>query len=70
MTELNHTTGTDPDGGDAQVTLAGASGGRRPAAAGNDPSRDPAVGALLGRLGDLPDLPVARHGEVYAAPAR
>ena len=27
---------------------------------------DPAVDALLLRLGDLPELPVASHGEVYA----
>ena len=68
MTEPNHITGTDPAadaaGEDAEVTwpaLPAEAGG----AAGNDPSRDPAVGALLRRLGDLPDLPVARHGEVY-----
>ncbi|MET4134557.1 hypothetical protein [Pseudarthrobacter sp. PvP090] len=64
MTELNHTTGTDPEGGDAQVTwpqLPAEAGG----AAGSDPSRDLAVGELLSRLGDVPGLPVARHGEVY-----
>lgn len=69
MTEPSHITGADPAadpaGEDARVTwpsLPAEAGG----AAGNDPSRDPAVGALLRRLGDLPDLPVAGHGEVYA----
>lgn len=65
MTELNHITGTDPAGEAAQITwpvLPAEPGG----AAGDDSSRDPAVGALLRRLSDVPDLPVARHGEVYA----
>ena len=65
MTELNHITGTGPDGGDAQVTwpeLPAEAGD----AAGTDSSRDPAVAAVLRRLGDLPDLPVARHAEAYA----
>ena len=65
MTELNPNTGTDPAGGDPHVTwpeLPAASGD----AAGDDPSRDPAVVALLRRLSELPALPVARHGEAYA----
>ncbi|MDP9983362.1 hypothetical protein J2W14_002775 [Pseudarthrobacter oxydans] len=68
MTEPNHTTGTDPAGEDAQVTWPAlpAVPGDADTAAGDDPSRDPAVSALLRRLGDLPDLPVARHEEVYA----
>jgi hypothetical protein len=65
MTELNRTPGIDPEGGDAQVKWPAlpADGAR---AAGNVSSGDPAVAALLGRLGNLPDLPVAQHGEVYA----
>ena len=65
MTELNPITGTDPAGEAARVTwpVLPAEPGD---AAGDDPSRDPAVGALLRRLGEVPDLPVARHGEVYA----
>jgi len=62
MTEPNTTTEPDPDGVDAQVRWPA-----RPAAAGHVPSLDPAVSALLDRLGDLPDLPVARHGDVYAS---
>lgn len=65
MTESNHLTGTDPAREDARLTwpaLPAEAGD----AAGNDPSWDPAVGALLRRLGDLPELPVARHDEVYA----
>ena len=62
MTELNHTTETDPSRGDAQVTWPAELGDT----AGNADSRDPAVGALLDRLGQLPELPVARHEEVYA----
>ena len=68
MTEPNHITGTDPAADpaaeDARVTwpaLPAEAGG----AAGKDPAGDPAVGALLRRLGDLPDLPVTGHGEVY-----
>jgi hypothetical protein len=65
MTEPNHSTGADPAAEDARVTwpaLPAEAGG----AAGNDLSRDPDVGALLRRLDDLPDLPVARHQEIYA----
>ena len=65
MTEPNHSTGTDPAREDTQVTWP-ARPAEAGAAAGNDPSRDPAVGALLRRLGELPELPVARHDEVYA----
>jgi hypothetical protein len=65
MTEPNHSTGADRAAEDARVIwppLPAQAGGT----AGNEPSRDPAVGALLRRLDDLPDLPVSRHGEVYA----
>ena len=37
-----------------------------PEPAGDTAVGDPAVDALLGRLGALPELPVADHGEVYA----
>ena len=71
MTEPNNITGTDPAGQDAQVSWPAlpalpAEPGGAGAAGGHDPSLDPAVGALLRRLGDLPDLPVARREEVYA----
>lgn len=66
MTEPNRTTETDPDGGPvpaswpapATPTVPGQSGGHVPAT-------DSAVEALLERLGELPELPVVRHGEVY-----
>ena len=68
MTELNHTTETDPDSGDVQVTwpsfpVDSAEAGCAP---GHAESGDPDVDALLDRLGQLPELPVALHGEVYA----
>ena len=66
MTELNHITEPDPGRGEAQVTWPAvpAEPGEASANAG---SRDPAVDALLDRLTDLQDLPVAQHGEVYAS---
>ena len=65
MTEPNHTTGTDPAVGDPQVTWP-ALPAEADDAAGHDPSRDLAVGALLRRLGELAEHPVARHAEIYA----
>ena len=68
MTEPNHITAPDPDRGEAQVTwpAAPATPAEPEEAAANAGSRDPAVDALLDRLTDLQDLPVAHHGEVYA----
>ena len=68
MTELNHITAPDPDRGAARVTWpAGPATPAEPGeASANAESRDPAVDALLDRLTDLQDLPVAQHGEVYA----
>ena len=64
MTELNPTSGTDPVQVDPHVTWPELP---EPGdAAGNDPSGDPAVSALLRRLSELPALPVARHGKSYA----
>jgi hypothetical protein len=67
MTELNHITDPDPDRGEPPATRpavpAPAEAGE---AAANTGSRDPAVDALLDRLTELQDLPVAQHGEVYA----
>ena len=37
-----------------------------PASTGQSSVGDPAVDAVLERLGALPELPVASHGEVYA----
>lgn len=47
----------------APNALKPGSTGRHP---GATRGRRPAVGALLLRLGDVPELPVASHGEVYA----
>jgi hypothetical protein len=68
MTELNPEThparGTDtqtpetPDTEDSRIDW--------PASPGDAAAQDPAVSALLERLGALPELPVAGHGEVYA----
>ena len=68
MTELNHVTEPDPNRGEAQVTWPAtpATPAEPGEAAGNADSRDAAVDALLDRLTDLQDLPVAQHGEVYA----
>ena len=70
MTEPNHVTEQDPNRGEAQVTRPAAPAAPappEPAEASADPgSRDPAVDALLDRLTELRDLPVAQHGEVYA----
>ena len=68
MTELNHVTEPDPNRGEAQVTwpAAPATPAEPGEASANADSRDPAVDALLDRLTELQDLPVAQHGEVYA----
>ena len=68
MTELNHITEPDPDRGEARVTwpAAPATQAQHEEASGNGDFRDAAVDALLDRLTDLQDLPVAQHGEVYA----
>ncbi|MDN4644095.1 hypothetical protein [Arthrobacter sp. PsM3] len=73
MTEPNDTTGTDTTGTDAAGEDAQVIWPAGPAepdeATGSAPRNaagDPAVVALLDRLGDLPELPVALHGEVYA----
>ncbi|MEO3932781.1 hypothetical protein WMO79_08215 [Micrococcaceae bacterium Sec7.4] len=65
MTEQKHITETDPDGGEAQVSwpVPAAEPGE---ADGHVPSTDPEVAALLERLNELPGLPVALHGDVYA----
>ena len=60
MTELNHTTEPDPDEAETPgVTWPAApdSGGSRRRRSGHAASRDPAVDAVLDRLGDLPELP-------------
>ncbi|KUM37503.1 hypothetical protein [Arthrobacter sp. EPSL27] len=62
MTEPHHTPGTDSAGGAAPANWPEAPAGT----AESNGTRDSAVDALLDRLGELPELPVARHGEVYA----
>jgi hypothetical protein len=58
MTEQILVPDADPESADTRVDWP------RPAdAAAID---DPAVEALLSRLGALPELPVSAHGEVYA----
>lgn len=64
MTELNPEPGTGPVEAASHVTWPELP--EPGETAGNDPSGDPAVGALLRRLSELPGLPVARHGESYA----
>ena len=64
MTEPNRTTETDPDAPPARASWPLPA---EPDGGGRVLSADPAVTALLDRLGDLPELPVARHGDVYAA---
>lgn len=68
MTEPNHITEPDPNGGEAQVTwpAAPATPVEPGGAPGNPGPRDAAVDALLDRLTGLQDLPVTQHGEVYA----
>ncbi|MET1065379.1 MAG: hypothetical protein ABWX85_10455 [Arthrobacter sp.] len=65
MTELNHITETDPDRDNVQVAWP-ANRTDPGKAAGDGDVQDPAVDALLDRLGQLRELPVAQHGEVYA----
>jgi len=64
MTELNPSTDAQPE---SQESAASAEARVDwPAPTGNPAVGDPAVEALLLRLGDLTELPVADHGEVYA----
>jgi hypothetical protein len=75
MTEPHHTPGTEPAetepaetataGGAARANWPEAPAGTAEAA-GSSGTRDSAVDALLDRLAELPELAVARHGEVYA----
>lgn len=68
MIELNPSTqpasSTGPDTGHTRDTPG--PGLDWPASPLDAARQDPAVSALLDRLGALPDLPVASHGEVYA----
>lgn len=76
MTEPHHTAETDTAETDPAETdtpgpetaggAARANWPEAPAAAAGNSTRDSAVDALLDRLADLPELAVARHGEVYA----
>lgn len=56
--EPNPPSGADPEAQESRIDWP-----ESPAGAA---AQDPDVGALLERLGALPDLPVADHGEVYA----
>ncbi|MCX6500728.1 MAG: hypothetical protein NTU93_18340 [Arthrobacter sp.] len=58
MTELNPSTDDTSESAGTRVDW--------PATTGNPAIGDPAVEALLSRLGTLPELPVSAHGEVYA----
>jgi len=67
MTELNPSTAARPDSPESAESPEHAEARIDWPAPGGDPAAgDPAVDALLLRLGDLPELPVASHGEVYA----
>ncbi|HSO16007.1 MAG TPA: hypothetical protein VLS95_08645 [Arthrobacter sp.] len=65
MTELNHVTEPDAGRGETQVTWP-ATPAEPGETTGNPSPRDSAVDALLDRLNELQDRPVAEHGEVYA----
>lgn len=67
MTELNNFPETDSD-------LAGVSWPAAPVGAvngttdglGGSPGADASVDAVLGRLADIPELPVSGHAEAYS----
>jgi len=58
MTEPNPSLDVDPGSDATRVDW--------PEPAADTAVEDPAVDALLERLGTLPELPVADHGELYA----
>ncbi|WP_346959121.1 hypothetical protein [uncultured Arthrobacter sp.] len=63
MTEPNPSLDARPGSDAARVDWPEPAGDT---AVGDPAVGDPAVDALLGRLGTLPELPVADHGELYA----
>ncbi|XAS65267.1 hypothetical protein ACOM2C_00055 [Pseudarthrobacter sp. So.54] len=65
MTEPNHIPETGANGDEPRVIWP-AMPGERADASGQATSADAGVAAVLERLGTLPDLPVARHGDIYA----
>jgi hypothetical protein len=72
MTELNPSSDAGPDSADsadsadARIDWPAPADGGAARATDHGHAQDPAVDALLVRLGTLPDLPVSAHGEVYA----
>lgn len=64
MTELNPFADAGPHSAEARIDWPTPDHG--PAYASGSAIDDPAVEALLSRLGTLPELPVSAHGEVYA----
>ena len=65
MTEPNHITETGANG-DKPRGAWPALPGAQDDSSGPATSTDAGVAAVLERLGTLPDLPVAQHGEIYA----
>lgn len=66
MTELNNFPGTDADPAGVNWPQAAAGTGT-PGSIDADHGGDATVNAVLGRLADIPELPVSGHAEAYSA---
>lgn len=66
MTELNNFPETDSDRAGVSWPAAPAGDGE-PASHNTGAVQDATVAAVLGRLADIPELPVGGHAEAYSA---